>query len=260
MYGITSSRLRGLAVGVDLTPNRCCNFDCLYCEAAPLHAARGPAPEPVDPPALAAELESVLRALNDARLDVGGRPSAPIAQVAISGDGEPTLCPNFLDAVEAIVHLRAVGRVPFFKLVLLTNATRLTDPDVRAGLRLFTSADEIWAKLDAGTDAAMQRINRPLLPMVHVLDGILDLARRRPVVIQSMFVDLDGLPPSDEEVSQYACRLAELKDAGARISLVQVYSATRPPKDARCRHLSLRALAAIAGRLRHLTGLPIEVF
>jgi wyosine [tRNA(Phe)-imidazoG37] synthetase (radical SAM superfamily) len=108
------------------------------------------------------------------------------AHVAISGDGEPTLCPNFAEAVECVVHLRAAGLTPYFKLVLVTNATALDRPGVKAGLRLFTRSDEIWAKLDAGTEAGMDRVNRSSVSLERVLKNIGGLARQRPVVIQSM--------------------------------------------------------------------------
>jgi wyosine [tRNA(Phe)-imidazoG37] synthetase (radical SAM superfamily) len=226
----------------------------------PSRSRRGRPPEPVNPSVLAVELESVLMSVNDPRLAVLPCQMPPLPQVTISGDGEPTLCPNFAKAVEAIVHLRAARRVPFFKLVLLTNATRLNAPEVRAGLRLFTRLDEVWAKLDVGTQSGMDRINRSKVPLTRILRGILDFARRRPVVIQSMFAELNGRPPSEEELFAYFCRLTELKDAGAQISLVQVYSATQPPHGGPCHHLPLRVLREIAEKVRRVTGLPVEVF
>jgi hypothetical protein len=52
----------------------------------------------------------------------------------------------------------------------------------------------------------------------------------------------------------------DLKEDGARISLVQVYSAHRPPHRLECGHLKLKALSRIAQRLRGSTGLRTEVF
>ena len=59
--------------------------------------------------------------------------------------------------------------------------------------------------------------------------------------------------------------LQELKAGGAQISLVQVYSAHRPPALARkgradCGHLPLKSLSQIARRVRQATGLKAEVF
>jgi hypothetical protein len=55
-------------------------------------------------------------------------------------------------------------------------------------------------------------------------------------------------------------RLKELKEAGARIPLVQIYSATRPTPHSECGHLPLRTLSDIARRVREGSGLRAEVF
>ena len=86
------------------------------------------------------------------------------------------------------------------------------------------------------------------------------LGRRRPVVIQSLFPLLDGREPSPENLEQYVQRLQELKEAGAQISLVQVYSAHRPAVHQNCGHLPLRSLSRIAQHVREVTGLRTEVF
>jgi hypothetical protein len=63
-----------------------------------------------------------------------------------------------------------------------------------------------------------------------------------------------------EEIDQYALRLLELKNAGAQISLVQIYSATRPTAHSECGHLALKSLSRIAHTVRQVTGLKTEVF
>ena len=47
--------------------------------------------------------------------------------------------------------MRARGFHPFFKIVLITNASGLDRPEVQSGLTLLTPRDEIWAKLEVGT-------------------------------------------------------------------------------------------------------------
>lgn len=266
VYAVISSRARGLSLGINLNPNRICNFDCCYCEVDRRDSPRNAAPAPVNAHALAHDLASALAKIQDGHLlQQPYFASLPpemlrLAHVAISGDGEPTLCPNFAEAIESIIHLRAAGLVGFFKLVLLTNASVLDHPPVRAGLRLFTRSDEVWTKLDVGTQAGMDRINRSSVPLTEVLRQILELGRKRPVVIQSMFVELDGQMPERGELCEYARRLNDLHEQGAQIQLVQIYSATRPNHLRRCRHLSLRSLSEIANLVHQLTGLPVEVF
>ena len=93
-----------------------------------------------------------------------------LRHVALSRDGEPTLCPNFTEAV----HVRARGQFPFFKIVLLSNASGLDLPAVQNGLQFFTGREKIWAKLDAGTSAYM---GRDLIRRIHVLIAFSALTR-----------------------------------------------------------------------------------
>ena len=271
VYAVISQRARGLSIGVNTNPDKFCNFDCVYCE---VDRREPPRDTQVDVDVMSAELRQMLRLahMNKVR-ELPGYQSVPeellrLKEVALSGDGEPTLCPNFVEVVESVVHVRAQGGFPFFKLVLITNATGLHLDQVRRGLRLFTSQDEIWAKLDVGTNACLETINRPKLSPLNcprvsleqVMENILVVGQQRPVVIQSLFALLNGKGPSPEEIEQYVERLRELKQAGAQISLVQVYSAHRQASRGNCGHLSLKCLSQIAQRVREVTGLKSEVF
>ena len=262
VYAVVSPRARGLSVGVNLSPDKNCNFGCIYCE---VHR-NGEAPVTLDVDLMAAELKKTLAFVRAGRLRE--RPwyrALPdellqLRHVALSGDGEPTLSPKFAEALQSVVHVRALGGFPFFKLVLITNATGLDLPHVQEGLKYFTKSDEIWAKLDGGTQAYINRVNQPDVPLEKVLSNILMLGRQRPVVIQSLFPAISGEEPPLEEIEQYARRLLELKKAGADISLVQIYSATRPSANSECGHLPLKVLSRIAHLVRQATGLKAEVF
>ncbi len=263
VYTVISPRARGLSIGVNLNPDRHCNFDCLYCEVD----RRTPANDQfLDIEVMAAELRQALGMIHSGRLRENPQyASLPpdlteLRHVTLSGDGEPTLCPKFADAVGTILQLRARGEFPWFKLVLVTNATGLDVKQVDQSLRLFHSEDEVWAKLDAGSRKYFNKVNLPQVPMSKVMGNILRLGRRRPVVIQSLFPLIDGEEPSADEITKYVARLQELKAAGALISLVQVYSATRPNGNDRCGHLPLKSLFRIAKIVRNETGLKAEVF
>ena len=103
-------------------------------------------------------------------------------------------------------------------------------------------------------------LNGATIPLEKIMGNILLVARRRPVVIQSLFPAINGAPPPAREINQYALRLKELKDAGAEIPLVQVYSATRPMARTGCSHLPLKSLSQIAKTVRRVAGLRAEVF
>lgn len=262
VYAVVSARARGLSVGVNMNPDKNCNFNCVYCE---VHRTGG-AGEQVNVEVMAAELKKTLTLVRAGRLRE--RPwyhSLPdellqLRHVALSGDGEPTLSPKFTEALQAVVHVRALGGFPFFKLVLITNATGLDLPHVQQGLKHFTKSDEIWAKLDGGTQAYVNRVNQSDVPLEKVLANILLLGRQRPVVIQSLFPAINEEEPPLEEIEQYSRRLLELKNGGADIALVQIYSATRPSVNSACGHLPLRVLSRIAHTVRQTTGLKAEVF
>jgi wyosine [tRNA(Phe)-imidazoG37] synthetase (radical SAM superfamily) len=168
--------------------------------------------------------------------------------------------PRFAEAVQAVVHVRATSGHPFFKIVLLTNGTLLDQPPVQQGLKFLTSRDEIWIKLDGGTQAYLNRINPSNFPLEKILANILLLGRQRPITVQSLFPALHGEEPPLEEIEQYANRLLQLKNAGAEIAQVQIYSATRPTRNSESGHLPLKSLSRIAHIVRQATGLNTEVF
>lgn len=263
VYVVVSSRARGLSIGVNMNPDKRCEFGCEYCEVDRTVPALETA---LDVDVMAEELQRTLELARSGQLrDLHYHHDTPadllqLRHVALSGDGEPTVCPNFLDAVRAVIHVRALGHFPFFKIVLVTNAARLDLREVRAGLKLFTQQDEIWAKLDAGTQAYMDKVNRPACLLDKILSNIFFTARERPVIIQSLFPLLNGEEPPEDEIEEYAQRLNELRRAGAQIPLVQIYSATRPTARSICGHLPLRMLAHIAERVRAVSGLKAEVF
>lgn len=263
VYVTISPRARGLSIGINLNPDAKCNFDCLYCE---VDRSRPRPSQTLDCAVAGRELVETLALAQSGRL----RTHVPYAtlppelltlrHVALSGDGEPTASPSFLEATETVVHIRASGMAPFFKVVLITNASHLDAPEVQSGIGLFTAQDEIWVKLEAGTQRYMDLINRSDVPLEKVLRNILATAKLRPVVVQSLFNSVDGQPPGAPEIAEYAQRLRELREAGAKISLVQIYSATRPTASARVQHLPLRTMSEIAATVRAVSGLRAEVF
>lgn len=271
VYAVISQRARGLSIGVNLNPDKFCNFDCVYCEVDRAERVRA---SDVDIETMSKELRNMLTLARQGRVrELPSYQSVPeelleLKEVALSGDGEPTLCPNFRDVVQEVVHIRAQSLPPAFKIVLLTNATGLHLPEVQNGLQLLTSKDEIWAKLDVGTQAWMDKVNCPKTsetscPNVRlelVLENILGLGRQRSIVIQSLFPLIDGQAPPAEEIEQYVQRLRELKEAGAQISLVQIHSAHRPAVHTNVGHLPLQSLFQIAQRVRQVTNLKAEVF
>lgn len=261
VYAVISARARGLSLGVNMNPDKKCNFDCSYCEVDRRQPARE---SKLDVDVMAAELRKTIAYIQSGKLVE--RPwyqALPaelqqLRQVALSGDGEPTLASNFVEAVQAVVRVRALGG--FFKIVLYTNGTGLDQPHVLRGLEILTKSDEIWIKLDGGTQAFIDKVNRPDVPLEKILSNILLVGRQRPVIIQSLFPAIHGEEPPFEEIREYALRLKELKAGGAQITMVQIYSAARPGVNAEWGHLPLRVLSQIAQTVRQTSGIRAEVF
>ena len=263
VYAVVSARARGLSLGINMNPDRFCNFDCAYCEVnrqLPLTERA------LDVAVMAEELDKTLFLVRSGKIREYAAYCGlsdnllQLRHVALSGDGEPTLCPNFSEAIQVVIHVRARNTHPFFKLALITNGTGLDLREVQDSLQYFTQEDEIWIKLDAGTQSYMDRVNRSQVPLEKVLTNILLVGRQRRIIIQSLFPLVLGQEPSPDEIDEYILRLHDLKNGGAHISLVQIYSATRPIAHPDCGHLPLKTLSRICHRIKTETGLKAETF
>lgn len=267
VYPVIARRSKGLSIGVNLNPEKVCNFGCVYCQID----RRTPRDlSGVDIAVLRRELRyALLEALSGNLWEEDRFADVPdelrrVNDIAFSGDGEPTCLPNFDAAVRAAVSAKEEFGREDIKLVLITNASRLDAPQVRRILPQFDRHNgEIWAKLDAGTDEFFQRVNRPypVITLRHVLENIRGVARERPVVIQSMFFRLEGAEPPDSEIDAYTRHLREIVDSGGRIKLIQLYTIARPPASATAAALPDDRLDALADRVRAaLPDVPVEVY
>jgi wyosine [tRNA(Phe)-imidazoG37] synthetase (radical SAM superfamily) len=264
VYAVVSRRSHGVSVGVNLNLGKECNFDCLYCQVDRLVPPRV---RRVDLARLAAELDAVLQAAADGTLyeapPFNALPPAErgVRDIAFSGDGEPTTCPRFGEAVDIAVDARRRFALQATKIVLITDAAYLDRPNVREALAVLDGHDgEIWAKLDAGTEEYFEKVDRPNVALRRVLDNILQAARIRPVVIQSLWMKVDGQPPPDAEVQAYCDRLNELLAAGGRLKGIQVYTIARRPAEPSVSPLPDADLDRLAALVRSRVPAPVEVF
>lgn len=264
VYAVVSRRSRGVSVGINLNPGKECNFDCVYCQVD----RRVPGPtRRVDLEVVGAELEAILAAARDGSLyeappfDALPAGQRLVRDIAFSGDGEPTTFPRFRDAVELAAAARRRHGLDEVKLVLITDAAYLAKPAVREALAVLDGNNgEIWAKLDAGTEEFFRRVNRANVALSEVLDNILDAGRVRPIVIQSLWMRLDGAPPPDAEVVACCGRLEALRAEGARIKSIQLYTVARTPAEPSVSPLTDAELDRVAGLVKDRVPVPVEVF
>jgi wyosine [tRNA(Phe)-imidazoG37] synthetase (radical SAM superfamily) len=216
---------------------------------------------------LIAELEGMLDRVADGSL-VGEDPfrDVPAADralrdIAFSGDGEPTAYRNIDTIVAAVADLKRRRGLDEVKIVLITNASLLDRPHVRRALTVLDlNQGEVWAKLDAGTPAWFDRVNRTGIPFDRILRNLRETALARPIVIQSLFLRLDGQAPPAGEIDAYLQRLREIQAAGGHIARVQVYTIARPPAEAHAVPLETPILEDIASRVVEACEIPVEVF
>lgn len=261
VYPVLSRRSGGISVGINLNPDKACNFDCIYCQ---VDRSIKPQELFVGMPKLLAELRTVLTGLTPggtlwAEPEFRSLPAEKqrVADIAFSGDGEPTTFKNFFEVVEGCVAIKEELGFQNANAVLITNATGLDRPDVRRALKILDQhRGEIWAKLDAGTPEYFTLIDKTEFPFQKILDNIARTARERPVVIQSCFMRVSGAGPSREEISAFVARLNDIVASGGRISRVQVYTVARPPAFSIVSSLTNAEVDAIAARVKNEAQLP----
>jgi wyosine [tRNA(Phe)-imidazoG37] synthetase (radical SAM superfamily) len=263
VYPVLSRRSRGLSIGINLNPDKVCNFDCVYCC---VDRSIPPTVREVDLEILRAELRHLLSIA--ASGEVFASPpfdAAPPAlrrlnDVAFSGDGEPTSFKGFGQACEIAAEEIAAAGVPDTKIVVITNATLLRRPLVAEALTYLDQHNgEIWAKLDAGTEDYYRQIERTSIPLDRVLENILACGREREILIQSLFMRLHNIGPSAAEISAYLARLTALKAGGCRIKTVQVYTVARRTAEDWVTPLPNAEVDAIVSQITPL-GLPAQAF
>ncbi|MCS7016511.1 MAG: radical SAM protein [Gemmatales bacterium] len=264
VYAVISRRSRGLSVGINLNPDKACNFDCVYCQ---VDRRNPPQIREVDLTRLRLELEEMIGlARSGAVFELPRFRHTPVHlrrwnDLAISGDGEPTAAREFLEAVRLIVEVKRKHQLDGIPILLLTNATLLHRPQVQQALSLLDENEgEIWAKLDAGTTDYYHEIERTSIPFERVLDNLKQAAQHRPIVIQSLFLRWRGQAPEAREIEAYCQRLREIVEAGGQIRLVQVYTVARTPAEAEALPLNDAELESLAHIVRLRTGLLVEAY
>jgi len=147
------------------------------------------------------------------------------------------------------------------KLVLITNASMFHHDRVRRALETLDAANgEIWAKLDAGTEAYYRQVACTTVAYRQILDNLRQAAIVRPIVIQSLFARLRSQPPPPDEQEAYCRRLEEIVAAGGQIKLVQIHTVARRPAESWVTALADPEVDALAEQVRRRTGLTVASF
>lgn len=264
VYPVVSRRSAGVSIGINLNPDKACNFDCIYCQVERVSQSET---RFVGREQLLAELDHMLSLVTSGELFAHPRfrdtPAAlrRLNDIAFSGDGEPTTYRDFDEIVAACAELKRRHRLDEVKMVLITNASMFHRPAVERGLAILdANQGEIWAKLEAGTDEYYHKIERTTIPFRRILDNITAAAKVRPLVIQALFMRVAGEPPTQSELEAFCARLNEIKAAGGKLKLVQIYTVARRPAEATVAPLADSEVDAIVELVRKRTGIEARGF
>ena len=212
LYGPINSRRLGKSLGINLMPMeyKLCSFNCVYCHYGwtKVHTFTTDAFEK-DMPRPDDVIDAVKKALiSEEQFDY----------LTFSGNGEPTLYPQFSSIVEEIVRLRNKYRSGL-KIALLSNSSGLVIPGVKNNIELI---DLPVFKLDAGTDRSFMSINRPAQD-VNFEEIIEHLRSLSGIIIQTVL--LQGTPGNTQEQDLQAY-FAHIR--AIRPKAVHIYSIDRP--------------------------------
>jgi wyosine [tRNA(Phe)-imidazoG37] synthetase (radical SAM superfamily) len=264
VYPVLSRRSAGLSLGVNLNPDKVCNFDCIYCQVDRTRLAET---RFVAIDELVTELDATLADIaSGAIYQVEPFLATPahlrrLNDIALSGDGEPTTYRNFDEIIQRVAEVKQRHALGDVKIVLITNASMLHRPRVRRGLELLDANNgEIWAKLEAGTDAYYQLVERTRIPFRQVLDNITEAAKLRPLVIQALFMRIHGAGPTRDEQIAFCDRLCEIIAAGGQLKLIQIYTVARQPAESFVAPLTDAEVDSLAELVRSRTGLAVAAF
>jgi wyosine [tRNA(Phe)-imidazoG37] synthetase (radical SAM superfamily) len=264
VYPVLSRRSEGISVGVNLNPDKVCNFDCIYCQVDRTTQSET---RFVQIGQLLEELEHTLQLAKSAELFQHEKfCHTPIElrrlnDIAFSGDGEPTTYRNFDEIIAACAEVKRRLGLDAVKMVLITNASMFHRPHVQRGLAILDQNNgEIWAKLEAGTAEYFQLVDRTPIPFQQILDNIAAAARVRPLVIQSLFMRVDGEPPIEAELAAFCDRLNEITASSGQLKLVQVYTVARRPAESFVAPLTDAEVDAIVTLVQKRTALAAKAF
>jgi len=248
IYGPIHSRRLGMSLGINLMPNdgKICSFDCLYCEAG--FNAQGAGKDGVP------SREAVKRQLKR-KLEEMKEQGQTLDVITFSGNGEPTLHPEFKKVVEDVLRLRT-QYFPNAKVSVLSNSTMAGKAAVADALR---KVDNNILKLDSAMPRTFRVLNRPVSPNCLPEGVIADLKQfGGQCVVQTIMVrgEYNGEHvdnTTDDELDALLSAYLQIRPRE-----VMLYSIDRKTPAENLEKVSKEELERIAQRFRD-SGITVQV-
>ena len=244
VYGPVNSRRFGVSLGINVLPedSKVCSFDCIYCEVGWNKTYSNG-----HPGASFHSREDIYQSLKSRIIDLKDRYMIP-ESITFSGNGEPTMHPEFANIVKDVRNLRDVY-LPDTQVTVLSNSSTLQNNSVFQTLR---EIENNVMKLDAGSDFLFKIINQPV-GHIHINDIVKNLKRfEGKLFIQSMFLrgEHRGIPVDntiDAEVEKWLDHISEINPKG-----VMLYSIDRATPNHTIEKISYTELEHIATKVRDM--------
>lgn len=249
IFGPIHSRRLGTSLGVNLSPDdgKVCSFDCLYCEAG--YNAQGTGTTGLPPRAqVKAMLEGKLKSMADN--------NEPLDVITFSGNGEPTMHPDFEGIIDDTIYLRD-KYFPKVKISVLSNATRLHRPEV---VRALGKVDNNILKLDSAITSTVALLDRPVDTRYDVNDVINSIAAfGKGAIVQTMITrgSHDGKNVDNSTDAEVGALIEAYKVINPRE--IMIYTIDRQTPEKSLQRISREKLDQIAARITRETGLPVQV-
>lgn len=249
IFGPIHSRRLGTSLGINLMPNdgKVCSFDCLYCEAGYNSQGKGNSGLPLREK-VKEQLRSKLSKMKEEgqNLDV----------ITFSGNGEPTLHPDFPGILDDVLKLRDEF-YPNAKVSVLTNSTKIFSPSVAEALK---KADNNILKLDSAIEETMQLIDRPASPsftVEKVIEGLKQF--KGSGIIQTMILrgEHDGKKIDNTTPEEIEALIRAYKEIQPRE--IMIYSLDRSTPEEKLIKVEKPELEVIAKKIEEETGIPVRV-
>lgn len=249
IFGPIHSRRLGVSLGVNLMPDdgKVCSFDCLYCEAGFNAQGAGSTGLP---------LREQVRTQLELKLSGMKQNGDPLDVITFSGNGEPTLHPDFPHIIEDTIAMRDKF-YPEAKVSVLTNSTMIFKPEVAEALK---RADNNILKLDSAVEETMRIIDRPNSPDFTV-DRVVEALRHfeGTGIIQTMM--LRGMHEGHPIDNTTDTEIESLVEAYKRIRPreIMIYSLDRSTPEEKLVKVDKEELGRIGKKIEEATGIPVQV-